>query len=130
MYDGSEKNIEDMAVGDVVLSAKGEPVKVIKKMKPVKNYHVTITTNDGHEVTTTTTQPLMKEDGEYIDVKDLTAGIKLAVHPAMEITGADTTKSITQGAFDYVYDIETDGDNSYIANGFIAKGGGLPYWEE
>ena len=127
MYDGSEKNIEDVKVGDIVVSAENAPVKVTKKMKPVKNYHITITTDNGRSVTTTDTQPLMKADGEYIDVQNLTIGTALI--NVLEVAPLRVT-NMEDGEFDFVYDIETDGDNSYIANGFIAKGGGLPYWEE
>lgn len=122
MSNGTEKNIEDIAVGDKILSANGETQTVIKKMKPHKNAQLKIKTDAGKSVTTTDTQPLMKDDGGYIDVKDLAVGTKLK--------NAGTVISKTIADFDFVYDFETDGDNSYVANGFAAKGGGLPYWEE
>lgn len=114
MEDGTEKDIKDVQEGDFVQTTKG-PERVLAKMPERYNDTYTVTAEKG-AVTTTLTQPLMKEDGDYIYTADLTPGVALK--------GKGKVLSVEKtGEHVRVYDMMVDGVNNYYADGFIAVGG-------
>lgn len=122
MGDGTEKNIEDIALGDEVMTASGKPEQVIKRMRPKKNTVFMLKTDKGFTTKTTATQPIMLANGYYKDV--------IHLRPGMELKGVGKlTERKGIGTFT-VYDIQTTGENTYIADGFIAEGGGNHYWHD
>lgn len=120
MADGTEKNIEDIESGDVVVTDSGDDAIVVEVMKPHTNEVYEITCENG-SVRTTATQPLMMADGEnYIFAGDLTEGVELRrVGKVKEVRFVDKMK---------VYDFKTSGENQYIADGFVAMGGDGSIW--
>lgn len=118
MADGKKKEIQEIKEGDRVRTLTGS-AKVVKVMEPKYNDVVRVICENA-VTTTTDTQPLMGEDGNYILVSDLKLGTKLK--DAGRVLGLLCSGRQT------VYDFETDGDNQYIADGFIAMGGGSEIW--
>jgi hypothetical protein len=115
LADGTTRNIEDMQVGDGVASHGSEKETVIALMPPHYNDVYEVATDIGKVVETTDSQPLLKDDGEYILVKDLTVG--------MSLYDVGKVASIGYRGEYKVYDLQISGVNNYIANGFVAKGG-------
>lgn len=120
MADGTTKDIKHIEVGDEVETASGETHTVTTKMQPHYNNVYNIICEDGH-TSTTLTQPLMQENGDYILAGDLKIGT--------ELKNVGKVQSIVYSGERKVYDMEVEGDNSYIADGFIAKGGSKDIWE-
>lgn len=108
------KQIKDISVGETVISPDGEKeAKVTAVMEPRFAQTYTIVTAGG-AVNCTATQPLMKEDGEWATVKQLTIGTPLK--------GKGEVRNIIFSGDRKVYDLKVDGD-MYYADGFIAKAG-------
>ena len=118
--------IKDIKPKDIVISigyyGKEEKEEVYATTKSInKEDKFEIRTidkyGDEHKVITSESQPLMQENGEYIKARDImeeTTNLKNA-GKVIEIKKAK--RSIP------VYDLKLTGNNNYIANGFIAKGG-------
>ena len=104
-----------MQIGDEVASHGSEKETVIALMPPHYNDVYEVATDIGKVAETTDSQPLLKDDGEYILVKDLTVGTSLY--------GVGKVASIVYSGKHKVYDMQISGVNNYIANGFVAKGG-------
>lgn len=119
MADGLEKAIEHIAVGDEVATDSGKSEKVVKLMKPHYNDVYAVICEKGH-TNTTTTQPLMKLDGSYITMGDLKIGT--------ELKHVGRVQSIVYSGERRVYDLQVDGENNYIADGFVAQGGDDSFW--
>lgn len=123
MADGSTKKICDIIPGDVVKSYDADKDEfgssnVIDVMEPQKRMVCAVlATENGKRkaVTTTLTQPIMKTNGEWVLVSDLTVGTALK--------NASVIVGLILGGERNVYDIKVDGNGTYIANGFIAKDG-------
>nr|DAF99445.1 MAG TPA: Hint [Phage sp. ctKtV17] len=119
MGDGSEKAIEHIEVGDEVKTDSGKTEKVVKLMEPHYNDVYAVICEKGH-TNTTTTQPLMKPDGSYIEMGNLKIGT--------ELKNVGKVQSIVYSGERRVYDLQVDGENNYIANGFTAQGGDDSFW--
>lgn len=116
-----EKYIQCVEVGDIVLGCedgKIVPHEVVEVQEPVEQEIIEVVTEDEekqrHFIETTITQPLMKKDGAFIVVKDVTIGTELML--------AGKVVAIMSMGKDLVYDLRTTGNNTYIANGVIAYG--------
>ena len=93
--------------------------KVVKLMEPHYNDVYAVICEKGH-TNTTTTQPLMKADGTYINMGDLKIGT--------ELKNVGKVQSIVYSGERRVYDLQVDGENNYIADGFTAQGGDDSFW--
>lgn len=123
MADGSLKDISNVEVGDEVLSydkATGNTTveAVVSVSKPIKQEtYVVVCVDDKNarkSVYTTMTQPLLTDDNEFVEVSLMRLGTMLkGVGKVVEINKSEERK---------VYDIMTEGNNTYFANGFIAYG--------
>lgn len=119
MADGSVANIEDVKVGDKVMNSDGESGTVVKVMDPHDNDVYDVVADNGH-TRCTASQPLMNVDGEYIDLD------KIAIETELKNVGS--VRSIEYSGKEKVYDIQVEGNNSYIADGFVAQGGSSDVW--
>lgn len=120
MADGTTKAIKDIKVGDKVIGYNVdtddiEPCKVTEVMKPRDNRVYIVAASNKRVVRTTSTQPLLTEDGKWVDVSELTKGT--------DLKDVGEVQAILKGRIETVYDIKVDGCGTYIANGFVAKGG-------
>lgn len=88
---------------------------VIECMTPHYSDVYTVITDKQKAVSTTLSQPLMKEDGSFILVSDMSIGTQL--RDVGKIVG------IVHSGERKVYDLKVTGENNYYADGFIAKGG-------
>ena len=123
MADGSAKYIQDIVKGDKVLCPHVDGTEseeeVLEVMQPhhADVYAVTAKDKDGnfHVVLTTSTQPLLCENGKFVTVGNM----KLCkiLRGGLEII------SIEYDEFCKVYDLKVSGENNYYADGFVAKGG-------
>lgn len=120
MADGTKRNIKHIHEGDKVLDGEGNEAEVIEVMKPHYNDVYNIVCKNGH-TSTTLSQPLMKENGEYILTGDLRIGTALK--------NVGKVKSIIYSGERKVYDFKTNGKNQYVADGFIAMGGSPDIWD-
>lgn len=120
MADGTKRNIKHIHEGDKVLDDEGNEAEVIEVMEPHYNDVYNIVCKNGH-TSTTLSQPLMRENGEYILAGDLKIGTLLK--------NVGKVKSIIYSGERKVYDFKTNGKNQYIADGFVAMGGSPDIWE-
>lgn len=123
MADGTVKAIKDVKAGDSVKAYDTETGKeteetVIETMSPHESevYMVSCIDEDGkvRKVTTTTTQPLLGVDGEFIDMAILRIG--------QELKNVGRINQISHKGVREIYDLKITGVNTYFANDFIAKG--------
>lgn len=99
-----DKNIEDIKLGDQVISDNGTVETVTYVQEPIISLDKYVKVTDGDRtVTTTSTQPFII-DGEDKYPHELT----FTVEPVAEK--------------ELVYDLSTTGNNSYFANGFVVRG--------
>lgn len=104
--------IRDIKAGDYITSpATGEDAEVKAVMEPRFSKVYTLVTSRGL-VSCTDSQPLMKEDGEWATVKQLTIGTKMK--------DKGEVRNIIFSGDRKVYDLKVDGD-MYYADGFTAK---------
>lgn len=127
MADGTEKPIKEVKAGEKVLCPNGDGTEseesVLQVLKPHYNDCWNIITNDGKEnyvVSATLTQPIMAEDGTFIEIGKLTLGTPLK--------GKGKVINMVHSGERKVYDLQVSGNNNYYADGFIAKGGGTENW--
>lgn len=121
MADGSKRDIKHVHAGDEVMTADGTTAKVVKTMEPRYNDVYCVIAKDGH-TSTTLTQSFMKPDGEYVMLSDLTIGT--------ELKNVGRVESVVYSGERKVYDLQVDGANNYIADGFVANGGSDEIWGE
>ena len=124
MADGSEKRIEHIEVGDKVMAwgENGEEeAEVLRTMQPHHVEVYNLVCSNGHTMATLS-QPLMAEDGEWVTLENLKMKQKLK--------NAGEVHAVSYSGDRWVYDIEVSGSNTYIADGFIAKGGEAAIWQE
>ena len=120
MADSTEKNIEDVESGDVVVTDSGDEAIVVEVMEPHTNDVYEIICENG-SVRTTATQPLMMADGvTYVFTGDLKEGV--------DLRRGGKVKDVRFVGNMKVYDFKTSGDNQYIADGFVAMGGDGSIW--
>lgn len=136
MADGRKMRIDEIEVGDKVMSGSGEPVTVIRLMKPTENYIYEVAAEYG-TVETTPTQSFMQEGGEWVMLKDF--------GPCMVLKNVGPVRDVSYKGVEIVYDFETDGENTYQVDGgfsvlfdhreptkrgFVVNGGGVDIWEK
>lgn len=124
MADGSEKSIEHIEVGDKVMSyADGEEqeAEVVNVMSRHYADVYNIQCQLAH-TSATLTQPFLMEDGTYKTLGDMSIGDVLH--------GVGAVYGLTYSGERPVHDIEVSGTNTYIADGFVAKGGDRATWQE
>ena len=140
MKDGSEKNIEDIKVGDKVIGFDGNnkvPVEVLELESPVRNHMYTLYFEDGSKLELTREHPLYTEDGwksispketalenSQLEVDKLEVGDKVLNNERIyvELVSIDYTEKEVQ-----TYNLKSVSEhNNFFANGFLAhnKGGG------
>lgn len=118
-----DKLIRHIKVGDKVLAYDAVQNKdieetVVETMEPHYSEVYVVVCDDGkggqRYVNTTLTQPLMTDDGDFIEVGVLRIG--------QQLKNAGKVKSIMFSGERKVYDLKVAGVNTYYAKGFIAKG--------
>ena len=124
MVDGSEKSIEHIEVGDKVMSyADGaeQEAEVVNVMSRHYADVYNIQCRLAH-TSATLSQPFLMEDGTYKTLGDMRIGDVLH--------GVGAVYGLTYSGERPVHDIEVSGANTYIADGFVAKGGDRATWHE
>lgn len=137
MFDDKKKSIENLEVGDIVLSFNiKEKVYEEKKVKSINKIMysrlVRVTLNSGVQLTMTNDCPFFAEKGwvsvdpeqtkvnkKYADVKRCQIGEFALFY---NVTSTDYVEiSVIQGIMDptQTYIIELEGDGAIIANGFL-----------
>ena len=123
MADGSEKKIAHIEVGERVMGigkdGKECPATVMHKLDDHADMVYNVCCKNGHAMTTLS-QPLMKDDGSFVLVRDLRIGDVLK--------GGGMLIGIIEAGDRPLCDLQTDGENNYIADGFVAKGGDPAIW--
>ena len=122
MVDGSEKSIEHIEVGDKVVSyADGaeQEAEVVNVMSRHYADVYNIQCQLAH-TSATLTQPFLMADGTYKTLGDMRIGDVLY--------GVGAVYGLTYSGERPVHDIEVSGTNTYIADGFVAKGGDRATW--
>lgn len=124
MADGTEKSIEHIEVGDRVMSyvdgaeQEAEVVNVMNRhYADVYNIQCRLA-----HTSATLTQPFLMEDGTYKTLADMRMGDVLY--------GVGAVYGLSYSGERPVHDIEVSGANTYIADGFVAKGGDRATWQE
>ena len=125
MADGKEKYIKDVKKGDKVLSFDpfmevDREETVLDVMPPHEARTILLGTLEGKDklyagVVTTGTQPLLLLNGDWTNVADITLGTVL--HGGRKVESMMISNKCT------VYDLKVSGENTYYANGYVAKGG-------
>ncbi|WP_315436712.1 Hint domain-containing protein [uncultured Selenomonas sp.] len=124
MADGTEKSIEHIEVGDKVMSyADGaeQEAEVVNIMKRHYADVYNIQCQLAH-TSATLTQPFLMEDGTYKTLADMRMGDVLY--------GVGAVYGLSYSGERPVHDIEVSGANTYIADGFVARGGDRATWQE
>lgn len=112
-----DKNIEDIQIGDKVISLNGSVESVIELQEPFisPNDYMLIETKTA-QIRPTSTQPFMTTEGYLLPHQLL----------GKKLVGLDKTEDVlsVQGGQlkELVYDFKCTGANVYFANGFAAKG--------
>lgn len=127
LADGSDVEIRRIQEGDKVRSPHIDGTETIETVAQVMKPHYSdcwnVVCKDGtetHVVSATLTQPVLTENGEFVELGALTLGTK--------IKGAGTVINLVYSGERKVYDLQISGDNTYYADGFIVKGGSLDVW--
>ncbi|MEE9525890.1 MAG: lamin tail domain-containing protein [Candidatus Woesearchaeota archaeon] len=139
MRDNTEKNIEDVNVGDIVIGFDGNaniPVEVLELESPVRDHMYTLSFEDNSTLKLTAEHPLYTKDGwksispestsyenSQLDVEKLEIGDSVLNSEGkyVTITNIDFEKTVIQ-----TYNLKSVSDNNnFYANGFLAhnKGG-------
>lgn len=118
-----EKYIRHIQKDDKVFSYNDNGIDTIENVidtlepKYAMTYAVICSDNKAKKnfVYTTLYQPLLTEDGEFVEVSVMRIGTKLK--------NAGKVISIVESGERKVYDLKVTGSNTYYANNFVAKGG-------
>lgn len=123
MASGPDKKIKRIEPGDIVICPHADGTEteeeVLEVMEPHRTHVYVVVAKDAnnieHVTYTTMKQPLMKDDGEFINVEDIT--LRTVLKGDWHIT------NIVYSGERMVYDLKVSGENNYYADGFVAKGG-------
>ena len=124
MADGTEKRIEHIEVGDKVMAwgeHGEEEAEVLRTMQPHHVEVYNLVCSDAHTMATLS-QPFLTEDGAWVTLEDLKMKQRLK--------NAGEVHAVSFSGDRWVYDLQVSGENTYIADGFIAKGGDGSIWKE
>jgi hypothetical protein len=108
------KAIKDIVKGDTIITPVGDAEEAVSDVMTPHYSHVYALVTDKGNVLMTDTQPLMKDDGTFATVKELTVGTALK--------GMGNIVNIIYAGDKLVYDLKTP-SAEYYANGFVAKAG-------
>jgi Pretoxin HINT domain len=117
------KNIEDIQVGDWVLSDDPNTVGEIEYKQVLRTFAKTATTTidlyiDGEKITTTEDHPFWVPEVGWVKAKDLTVGTRLQTKTEswLDIDGIDRHSGLTN-----VYNFEVEGFHTYFVSdlGFL-----------
>lgn len=124
MADGTEKRIEHIEVGDKVMAWGEDGEKEAEVLRTMQPHHVEVynlVCSDAHTMATLS-QPFLTEDGAWVTLEDLKMKQRLK--------NAGEVHAVSFSGDRWVYDLQVSGENTYIADGFIAKGGDGSIWKE
>lgn len=124
MADGTEKSIEHITVGDRVMS-HADGVQEAEEVVCVMGRHYADVYNIQCQLAhtaATLSQPFLMEDGTYKTLGEMRIGDVLY--------GVGKVYALSYSGERPVHDIEVSGANTYIADGFVAKGGDCATWGE
>jgi len=118
----TQKKIRHIVPGDTILCPHKDGTETMETVTDVTTpqyaeVYVVVakdTTGKVHHCYTTTTQCLLGDDGKYVRVADI--GISKKLHGDWQVV------SVIHSGDRKVYDLNVSGDNTYYADGFIAKG--------
>ena len=124
MADGSEKSIEHIEAGEKIMSYEDgteKPAEVVNVMERHYADVYNIQCQLAH-TSATLSQPFLMEDGAYKTLGEM--------HIGDVVYGVGAVYALTYSGERPVHDIEVSGANTYIADGFVAKGGDRATWQE
>ena len=124
MADGTEKSIEHIEVGDKVMSYENGKEKAAEVVSVMSRHYADVYNIQCQlaHTSATLTQPFLMEDGTYKTLGDM--------HIGDVLHGVGAVYGLTYSGERPVHDIEVSGANTYIADGFVAKGGDRATWRE
>ncbi|EKE14190.1 MAG: YD repeat protein, partial [uncultured bacterium] len=127
-YERASKKIEDIRVGDEVLSFKDETVtysKVIKIFKYPKPYYYTLEAGE-YMVKVTYNHPFYIGSNQFKIVEELKIGDTIYVLENGYLTAKEITQKTKINKSTTVYNLTVDNTNTYFANDFAVhnKGSG------
>ena len=115
-----ERKIEDIRVGDEVLSFKDEKIaysKVVRIFKYPKPYHYTLEAGE-YMVKVTYNHPFYIGSNQFKIVEDLKIGDTVYVLENGQLTAKEITQKTRVEEESYVYNLTVDNTNTYFANDF------------
>lgn len=124
MADGTEKSIEHIEVGEKVMSYVDGEEKEAEVVNVMERHYAdvyNIQCQLAHTMATLS-QPFLMEDGTYKTLGEMRIG------DVLYSVGA--VYGLSYSGERPVHDIEVSGTNTYIADGFVAKGGDRAIWQE
>lgn len=124
MADGTEKRIEHVEAGDMVMAWGEHGEEEAEVLRALRTHHAEVynlVCSDAHTMTTLS-QPFLTEDGAWVKLEDLKMKQRLK--------NAGEVRAVSFSGDRWVYDLQVSGENTYIADGFIAKGGDSSIWKE
>ena len=124
MADGTEKRIEHVEAGDMVMAWGEHGEEEAEVLRALRTHHAEVynlVCSDAHTMTTLS-QPFLTEDGAWVKLEDLKMKQRLK--------NAGEVRAVSFSGDRWVYDLQVSGENTYIADGFIAKGGDGSIWKE
>ena len=124
MADGTEKSIEHIEVGEKVMSYADGAEKEAEVVHVMNRHYADVYNIQCQLAHTSATlsQPLLMEDGTYKTLGEMRIGDVLY--------GVGAVYGLSYSGERPVHDIEVSGTNTYIADGFVAKGGDRATWQE
>lgn len=124
LFDGSLKNIEDIVVGDKVLSLNEKTLKItsdvvsrVWKTEKKEVYH--LKTKRGMEFRAAGTHPILTNNG-WKQIKDISPDDFIAGIENSDIYWDQVEKVENTGVQVEMYDIEVENNHNYIANGIVS----------
>ncbi|MFH1237731.1 MAG: Hint domain-containing protein [Candidatus Aenigmatarchaeota archaeon] len=120
MADGSEKNIEDIKFGDVVMSFEDEKLipRPVNKIFPTSKDNYILLKTENHEAKVRGTHKFYVGNGVFKRLNDIVVGDVIYVLENSKLVPEKViSKELKKEAVD-VYNFEVAGSHTYIANGF------------
>jgi len=117
MSDGMQKAIQEVNVGDYVISHTGLPRQVTRIIHKPYTGNMVKTTCQGYDSTVTSTldHQFLTTDGQWEKVSGCESNLVALIQGLRPKIKSQELLQITDG---YVYCLEVDQDNSFLANGY------------